>query len=726
MIRPSDLKLRLGIILALTVISVLLFVPVDKKERTAGPFRINLGLDLKGGTYVLLRADTASVAPSHVSDAIQGAIEKVRNRIDTYGVKETSIQMQGTNAILVQLPGMVERELINKLREVGKLEFKLVEADKEKNENALKGNVPEGYELKVFERTSLLLHKEVSVSGADLKESSIGFDNALPVVRLKFTSEGAKKFARVTEENVNKFLAIILDEKVISAPRIDEPILSGEGIIRGDFSLDEVRMLTSVLNSGALPIPLYVEEERSVGPLLGSDSIRRGINATLLGILLVAIFMLLYYSLGGVIAIICLILDAVFILGGLNLLKGTLTLPGIAGIILTLGMAVDANVLIYERIREELAAKKPLSLAVKNSFEKTSITIFDANITTLIAALFLFVFGTGPIRGFATTLSLGLFISMFTAIYVGKTIFALLLKRRLERFPMLQLFPSSKLNFLKPRFFCLFISLVLIAVGMSHFFSRRDTIYGIDFKGGQVMEYKLTPAVPIESVRATLREKGFPDLVIQDFNDIAGGIIIKSKSDVVDTIEPVLKDVFKNVERLKTTKVGPTVGALLKKKAFSAVFLSLVGILAYVFFRFKHFDFALAGVIALFHDCLIALGFVALFAYEVDLLIITALLTIAGYSINDTIVIYDRIREIAPRLTKASLPEIINSALNSTFSRTIITSFATLLVVVAMHLLGGEALRGFSFALLVGFIAGVYSTIYIASALVILFRRARV
>ncbi|MCK9572993.1 MAG: protein translocase subunit SecD [Candidatus Omnitrophica bacterium] len=717
MIRNADLKIRYIIIGALVIFSALAIYPLNKK--------INLGLDLKGGMYVLLRADTSSVPAAQVNDAMNGAIEKVRTRIDSFGVKETSIQIQGDNSILVQLPGVVDREIITKLREVGKLEFNLVEEDKEKFEAAVKGSVPAGYELKDY-KGAILIRKGASLVGADLAQSSVGFDQyGTPNVRLQFTAEGAKKFAKVTEENVGKQLAIILDGKVMSAPAIREAIMSGQAEITGDFTLDESRTIVSVLNSGALPVPLVVEEERTVGPLLGSDSITKGINACLLGAALVFIFMLAYYFMGGVVADICLVFNILFTLAALNILKATLTLPGIAGMILALGMAVDANVLIFERIRDELTANKPLGAAIKNSFDRTFLTIFDSNLTTIIAAAFLFIFGTGPIRGFATTLILGILISMFTAIFVGKTIFATMLKGGLKKMPMLQFFPASKIDFLKPRYICLVFSTIVIAVSMYGFLSKGEAVYSIDFKGGQVLEYKLTPAPAIEDVRKILLDAGFSGLTIQDFKDVKGGINIKSKEDIADKTEEVLKKNYKEVVRLRVDKVGPTVGALLKTKALWAIILSLIGILTYVFIRFKHFDFALAGVIALLHDVLIALGFCALFGYEVDLLIVTALLTIAGYSINDTIVIYDRIREIAPRMHKASTYQILNQALNNTFSRTIITSLTVFFVTLAMYLLGGQALKGFSFVLLVGFISGVYSTIYVASALVLVFRGAK-
>jgi len=717
MIKRVDLKLRIGIILGLVAFSVFYVFPLKKN--------INLGLDLKGGMYVLLRADTSAVPPDKVADAIGAAVEKIRNRIDAYGVKETAIQVQGGNSILVQVPGIINREIIDRLKEVGKLEFKLVERDVDKISAARRGEVPEGYEFKEYEDAYLLLRIEPVIVGSDLSESYLGFNSyggSEPILR--FTSAGTRKFAKVTEDNVGEALAIMLDEKIKSAPRINEPILSGEARISGDFTLDDARLIVTVLNSGALPIPLVVEEERSVGPLLGSDSITRGVNSIMFGAALVVIFVLVYYFLGGVITVICLFLDLLFILAGLQLFKGTLTLPGIAGMILTLGMAVDANVLIFERIREELKLHKPLSLAIKNGFNRAKRTIIDANITTLIAALFLFIYGTGPIKGFATTLSLGIVASIFTSVFVGRTIFSFLLDLKLKKLPMISIITSAKINFVKFREVCIFLSLVMISIGLFNFYSKGDAVYGIDFKGGQILEYKISPPVDTEELRDILKEEGFDEVAIQEFKDIPGGVSIRSVSDVASGLDQALKKRFKDVQELKATTVGPAVGKILKQKACFAIVLSLIGILIYVGIRFKHFDFAFAAVIALFHDVLISLGFLVFFGYEVNLLTVTALLTIAGYSINDTIVIYDRIREVSPRMRKSSLSEIINVAINSTLSRTIITSITTLMVVASIFSFGGEILKGFSFTLLVGIIAGTYSSIYIASPLVLLFRRS--
>ncbi len=719
MIKRADLKLRVIVILGLVTFSFFYVFPLKEK--------LNLGLDLKGGMSVLLRADTSTITSDKIPDAIGAAVEKIRNRIDTYGVKETSIQVQGDNSILVQVPGVINRQIIDKLKEVGKLEFKLVERDIEKIAKAGEGLIPAGYELKSYQDEQLLLQKEAVMVGSDLSESYLGFNSyggSEPTLR--FTPKGSRKFAKVTEENVGEILAIVLDGRVKSAPRIDEPILNGEARIRGDFTPDDARLIVTVLNSGALPIPLVVEEERSVGPLLGSDSINRGINSIIFGAALVVFFVLIYYFLGGAVTVICLILDLLFILVGLQVFKGTLTLPGIAGIILTLGMAVDANVLIFERIREELKLHKPLSIAVKNGFNRAKRTIFDANITTLIAALFLFIYGTGPIKGFATTLSLGIVASIFTAVFIGRTIFSLILNLRLRKLPMLSIITSPKINFVKFRGICIAISLIVISIGLFNFYVNSDTVYGIDFKGGQVLEYKITPPTDIEELRTILNQEGFSEVAIQEFKDIPGGVSIKSASDLASGIDQALKRRFEGVQELKATTVGPAVGKILKKKAYLAIVLSLLGILIYVGFRFRHFDFAIAAVIALFHDVLISLGFLVFAGYQVNLLTVTALLTIAGYSINDTIVIYDRIREASPRMRKSSLAEIINMAINSTLSRTMITSFTTLMVVVSIFSFGGAILKGFSFTLLVGIIAGTYSSIYIASPLVLLFRKSRV
>lgn len=721
-------KLIYKIILILAVLGTCTYFafPLNK--------RINLGLDLKGGMHIVLKIDTGHLPADAKEDAAERALEVVRNRIDQFGVREPSIQRQGIDEIVVQLPGIADRERAMEL--IGKtalLEFKLVSTEMEKLKQAMEGNVPQGYEFKYAQEDNepLLLEKSAVLTGDAIKNAAVRFDQSRfnePIVALEFNPEGAKKFADITSNNVGRRLAIILDGKVQSAPRIREAIPSGEAVISGRFTPDSASDLAIVLRVGALPAPMYVEEERTIGPLLGQDSINKGIKASLIGSILVFGFMLIYYLLAGFIADIALGLNLLMILGGLGMLpilfpgvSATLTLPGIAGIALSLGMAVDANVLVNERIREEIASGKSLRTAIANGYQRAFSAILDSNLTTLIAAFLLFQFGTGPIRGFAVTLTIGLLASMFTAIVVTRAIFEVLLGLGwLKAVPMLKFFGTTHIDFIGKRKIFYAISILVISVGIISYFSQGKNAYGIDFAGGQTQEYNFKELVPIEDVRSALKEIGLTDAYIQQFKDDPHHILIKTSEQKQD-ITSGLKKKFPNqeIEVLKIEKVGPIAGSQLKLKASKALFWSLIGILVYVGFRFKHFNFAVAGVVALLHDILVAVGFMALTKRPIDLLTVTALLTIAGYSINDTIVIYDRVRENSRLLRKMTLKELINLSVNQTLGRTILTSSVTLLVVISFLFYGGGVLSNFAFALFVGFISGVYSTVYIASPLVL-------
>ncbi|MFH1441780.1 MAG: protein translocase subunit SecD [Candidatus Omnitrophota bacterium] len=697
--------------------------------------RINLGLDLKGGMHLLLKIDTSHLSKKDKLDAADRAVEVIRNRIDAFGVREPSIQKQGDDEIVVQLPGVTDRDRAMDL--IGKtalLEFKLVSDDKEKLKQAIEGNIPEGYELKYAqdEKEPLLLEKEAVLTGSALSSASVKFDSShfnTPVVGLQFNPEGAKKFADITEKNIGRRLAIVLDGKVQSAPNIREAIPSGEAVISGRFNPEQAQDLALVLRVGALPAPMHIEEERTIGPLLGQDSINKGIKASLIGVIAVLVFMACYYLLAGVIADIALILNLIIILGGLGLLpllfpgiSATLTLPGIAGMILSLGMAVDANVLINERIREEIKLGKALRAAIANGYSKAFSAIFDSNFTTLVAAFLLFQFGTGPIRGFAVTLTIGLIASMFTAIVVTRTILEILLKfGLLKSLPMLQLIKTTKVDFIGKRRIFYTLSLILIIIGLVSFAKKGQKVFGIDFAGGQLQEYSFKTPPEIDKVREILQNLNLSDASIQQFKDNPKVILIRTAKDKNQVISSKLKEVFPNqdIQILRIEHVGPIAGKHLQDKATSALIWAIIGILIYVAIRFKHFNFAAAGVIALIHDVLMAFGFLVITGRQIDLLSVTAFLTIAGYSINDTIVIYDRVRENSRNLKKLSLYELINLSVNQTLSRTILTSLVTLFVVVAILLYGGEVLSNFAFTLLIGFISGTYSTIYIASPLIL-------
>ncbi|MDD5775844.1 MAG: protein translocase subunit SecD, partial [Candidatus Omnitrophica bacterium] len=614
------------------------------------------------------------------------------------------------------------------------LEFKLVERDNDKMKAALEGTVPEGYELRYTEEDSepVLLEQAAVLTGDSLTDAQVTFSQSgfgEPVVSIRFNAEGAKKFAEITAANVGRRLAIVLDGKVQSAPNIKEAIPSGEAVITGRFNPDQAADLALILRVGALPAPMTVEEERTVGPLLGADSIKSGVKASLIGCALVFIAMIAYYLVAGTFSVMAILLNALLTLGILGMLpllfhgiSATMTLPGIAGLVLSLGMAVDANVLINERIREELAAGRNLRTAVANGYEKAFSAIFDSNLTTLLAAFFLFQFGTGPIRGFAVTLTIGLITSMFTAIVVTRVLFELCLHFNLIRsLPMMKLIGETKFDFIAKRHIFYAISAVVIGAGLFSFFSQGKKVYGIDFAGGQLQEYSFKNPVEVEKIRAALKELGLADASIQQFKENPNVVLIRTSEDKNIAITEKLKAVFtqEDIQILRIERVGPVAGKHLKDKAVAAIFWAMIGILVYVSFRFKHFNFAVAGVVALLHDVLVAMGALALTGRQIDLLSVTAFLTIAGYSINDTIVIYDRVRENARLLRKATLKELINLSVNQTLARTLLTSGITLLVVIAILIYGGEVLSNFAFTLLVGFISGIYSTVYIASPLVL-------
>jgi SecD/SecF fusion protein len=788
---------RVLIVLGVIIAAAYFAFPVEK--------RINLGLDLQGGIHLIIQVETEKLDQNARQDAVERAIEILRNRIDPTGGSEIVIQRQGESQILIQLPGIHDRETaLKKIGTVAELNFHLVSPDPLLLKEAMDGKVPAGYLLKYTKEKEepILIEAEPALRGEAITDARVDFDSVgfnEPKISLSLSSQGAKIFADVTRKHVNERLAIVLDGTVLSAPNINEPILTGSAQISGQFSVEEASLLALNLRSGSLPAPMHIEEERTIGPLLGQDSIQAGIKATVIGVVAVLLFMLVYYLKAGVIANIALMMNLLLLLGLMGFVNVllpesqlALTLPGIAGILLTLGMAVDANVLINERIREELQTGRPVHAAISNGFNKAFSAIFDSNLTSLIAAFMLFQFGSGPIKGFAVTLSIGLLSSLFTAIFVTRTLFLLMYEfNLLKSLPMLRFFSSlTKIDFVSKGPFFSLISIIVISIGLYTFFKKGDSAYGIDFAGGQIQEYQFARVVPAQTLRDHLQAGGVTNAVIQQFDQHPENVIIRTPYDTLGTItvhdlsglaadaqavwnnllskgyindqgaiqqkfrnlsspealelEPAFAgvrsavyDIIKNIgssdkvmkilkermpdnsfEILRIEKVGPVVGKALRKAAILAITFALSGILIYVGFRFKHFDFAAAGVVALLHDVIITVGVLALMGRQIDLLVITALLTIAGYSINDTIVIYDRVRENIGKSRREPLRDILNTSLNQTLGRTILTTSATLLTVIALYLKGGEVLNTFALSLLIGFIAGTYSTIFVTPPLV--------
>ncbi len=729
----KNLQWKLLGIIALAIVSIWLIFPPftikDKEGNVVQKGKINLGLDLQGGMHVVLRVDTSKVPLEARKDALDRAIEVIRNRVDQFGVGEMSIQRQGRENIIVQLPGVTDRE--RALEIIGKtahMEFKLVSDNIEDLKKAINNEPIEGYELKYLEgerggKEPLLVAKDASLTGdllvnAKTEFSSRGFGE--PYVSLTLNAKGAQIFANVTATNVGKRLAIVLDGKVVSAPVIREAIPSGQAQISGNFSVNEANDLSVILRAGALPAPVIVEEERTVGPLLGADSIRSGLRATIIGGILVFLFMVFYYRLAGVIANMALVLNILLILACLSIFKGTLTLPGIAGLILTIGMSVDANVLVYERMREELRLGKSIRAAIAAGYHRALSAIVDSNLTTIVAALLIFKFGTGPVRGFAVTLTIGLLANLFTAVTCTRVIFELLCDQfDLAKLKFMQLIPETKIDFIGKRRICYVISAVIIISGIVIFAMRGNKNYGVDFSGGTLQQFVFEKPVKMDDVRKALKDIGFGNASIQQYGNTKE-IIIRTQENIATRLGGVFKERFADnkFDVLRVETVGPAVGKNLRANATISLLLGLVGILVYVMFRFN-LKYGIAGVVGLLHDILVAMGAMALTGRQFDLTIVAALLTIAGYSINDTVVIYDRIRENLRLVKKGSFADIVNLSVNQTLGRTILTTGLTMLVVIALLFFGGAVLNDFAFCLFVGFISGVYSTVYISSPLLI-------
>ncbi len=721
-------RLKWGLPLTVAVILISLYYampPFDPDGAGPKEGKIKLGLDLQGGMDLTLRVDTSKLDADAQKDATDRAIEIIRNRIDQFGVSEPVIQKQSWDRITVQLPGVTDRErALALLGKTALLEFKLVAEDQKLLTEALAGKPAEGYRLyKDEDGSNLLVEEKTLLTGKTIKNAIVDMETQFnqPVVSLEFDSEGARLFGDITAANVKRRLAIVLDDKVQSAPVIQEAIPSGRAQISGRFTYEQAMDLAITLRAGALPAPIVIEEERSVGASLGRDSVRQSVQAALVGFVAVVIFMLIYYLLSGFIANLALALNILMTLGALAYFHATLTLPGIAGIVLSIGMAVDTNVLVFERIREERAFGKPVAAALIAGYKKAFTTVLDSHLTTMITAMILYYMGSGPVRGFALTLAIGLIASMFTGIFVTHLLFDLLaLKGSLKDLKMLHFFQRTpKFDFLKLRKFCYVLSLVVILIGAFRFLQRGKDMYGVDFTGGTMVELKFTKAPTLEEMRGALDEIGLGSASIQVVSG-STQVIIRAEQGAEKAIQDKLKTALSDnpFELNRLESVGPIVGGELKKKAFWAFLISLVGIWMYVVYRYD-FRFAAGAILAIFHDALVALGALALTGRELSITSLAAVLTILGFSINDTIVIFDRIRERRRSGAKETFGEAINTSVNQTMSRTILTTLTVFMVVLALYFKGGDVINDFAFTMLVGLISGTYSTVYIAAPVLI-------
>ena len=519
----------------------------------------------------------------------------------------------------------------------------------------------------------------------------------------------------------------MLDGVIQSAPVIQDAIYGGDAQITGRFTEEEARGFASVLEN-PLQTPVSIEEERSVSPTLGLDSIRASILAGLVGLAITLVCVAVYYKIPGLIANLALIINLILLVGALTMFHFVLTLPGIAGIILTIGLSVDANVLIYERLREEMALGKSLKVALNTAYEKAFSSIFDANVTTLITAAILFWKASGPVKGFAISLSLGILASLFTALIVGRNCLGWFVDTgRLKRISMLHLISAQNINFLGKGFIACMCSLALLLAGAAAFYKRGERNFGVDFRGGDLITLSAPGKIDIGQVRGALKPIGLADASIQESTQVGRSYItIRTPLNTSDKVEKqVMQTLPSSGFRVEgSERVGALVGGELAKNSLIALGLGILGILIFVTFRFE-LAFAVGAIVALLHDVLMTVGMFSLLGRELTLTMIGAVLTIAGYSINDTIVVYDRIREGLASGRRGTIEEIMNSSINQTLSRTILTSTVTLIPILCLFFFGGAVLRDFSLAIIIGVIVGTYSSIFIASPIVLWWTRAR-
>ena len=585
-----------------------------------------------------------------------------------------------------------------------------------------------------------------AVAGFDLRSARESLDqNNRPAVGFTLKPDAARRFGEFTAANINRPLATVLDNRVMSVATIESRI-DDEGQISG-VSREEMTQQVINLNSGALPADLEYVEERTIGASLGAASIRAGVLASLGGLGLVLVFMLGYYRLAGLNALTSVVLNLLILLALMAYIPVTLTLPGIAGLILTIGMGVDSNVLIFERIKEELAASQVPRAAVRAAFTRVWLTLIDTHVTSLVAAAFLFQFGTSAIRGFATTLAIGLLANVFTSVFVSRTMFEVALGRPVRRslgeggdanslsIGTSQLFANTRANFTRWRWHAVAFSLaVVLAGGVT--VATKGLPLGIDFTGGTlaVVEFK-QDGITEEQVRAAVAP--LPgDEVVQRYGAEADRrfmIRLPLASAGEGGLELTVNQIRQSLQTAglpeftfaKRDLVTATVGGDLQRRGAYAVAASLAAIALYIGLRFR-FAFAIGAIAATLHDVLVTLACLSLAGYDLTLNVVAALLTIIGYSVNDTIVIFDRVRENAKLKGAPGLEAVVNASVNQTLSRTVITAGTTLLSVVALYLFGGEALQGFAFTMLVGIVAGTYSTVFIASAIAIVLSKTRV
>ncbi|NOT38986.1 MAG: protein translocase subunit SecD [Alphaproteobacteria bacterium] len=683
-------------------------------------------LDRRTVSPTELRLSYADVGVATLTSlAVEQSLEIVRKRIDELGLAEASVQRVGKDRIIVQLPGITGDTGIDQvLGSTAKLTFHKV---------SMAGPaeaLPPGYSWAKLRGSTerVPIETRPMLSGEHLADARPAVDGTTgePVVTFRFDATGSRIFAAITKANVGRPFAIMMDGEALTAPVIQSPIIGGSGQISGSFSTKSASDLSAMLRAGALPAPLKVVEQRTVGPDEGKDAIERGVFTGAIGFVLVVAFLCLLYGSWGLVANLALALNVILTFAALTLLGATLTLPGIAGIVLGIGLAVDANVLINERIREETRKGMSAIAALDAGFKRAFSTIVDSNLTALIATALLFMFGTGPVRGFAVTMGLGIAISMFTAVTVVRVVMGEIVRRRkmktlvIEPMFRLKLVPDgTAIPFMRARFmglaFSAFLSLASIAL-----FVSPGLNYGVDFKGGIQLDVATQAPLDVAAVRAKLGALKLGEIKLQQSGDGLLIVRVESQPDTEVAVRQIRAELVKldPGAKIHGDAVGPRVSGELATTGILAVIFASLAMLAYIWARFE-WPFAVGAIATLVLDVTKTVGFFALTGLEFNLTAIAALLTLIGYSVNDKVVVYDRMRENMRLMKSLTLREIIDRSINETLGRSLYTSVTALVAMLPMAIWGGSAVASFAIPMVFGIIVAASSSVFIAAPILL-------
>lgn len=709
--------------------------------------RLQLGLDLRGGVAFVLEVDekaAGNLRDDEREEKLAKAVEIIGNRINGLGVAEPIIRPLGNNRIEVQLPGVNTRDnpgIVSETQKPARLDFRLVYPFARPGPGV---ETPIGYEVMVYEQdsrtggvmeTELFIKRVPEMTGKNVTNSYAVMDDFGGYrILINFSDEGRREFAAATREvagftrqlaqqtgnsEARAQLAILLDGKVYSVPGVKEEINSNSAEITGQFSQREARELANVLNN-PLDLPLLVQEQYEVGPSLAKESVKSGKLAFIAGLSLTAMFLVLFYSTGGLLAIIAMALNLVIILGTLASVGATLSMPGIAALVLTIGMAVDSNILIFERMREELKLGKSLPAALEAGFDKAFSAIVDGNLTTLITAGIMIALGTGPVKGFGVTLAIGLFATMFSALVISRMFLDLVINGGLaKRIRMFSLLDDTKFDFLKHARPAFIASWAIVAVGVGVVLYKGDDIYGKDFIGGDQITLSFENRLDVSEINQIAAARGVTDMTASYTQDIGSDVVllrISTPFDQATGVVSALKTAHPEAgfEVVGESRVGPTIGKEIRNNAAWAIFWSLALILGYVAFRFE-IGYGVGAVVCTIHDVLLTIGIFVMLGKQFNASMVGAILLIVGYSINDTIIVFDRIREELKLDPTAKLGEIINRSLNLTLARTLITSGTTLLTAIVLASVAGGEINDLAVTLIIGVAVGTLSTLFIAS-----------